>query len=762
MASRHTRFVTLLASTSAMITLPAPARAQQGATPPPPAQEQQSPSQQTRANPATGEAAPPGDANDIIVTATKRDERLQDVPAAITAFTPQAIERSNITRPIDFINATPNLSAVEANNPGDLRITIRGDAQALNTDPPVAVVIDGVVLTGATGLNKDLLDVQQIEVLKGPQGYLYGRNAISGAINITTRAPGDRFDARFKAGYGNGETAFGAFAVSTPLTETLGISVAGSLRDSRGFYRNRTLGGYVDPYNEKSGRVRLDWQAAPELRVQLIAFTSRIRASATNYLSQSFFPGLQTSSPIVDADYADAPFVSNIRSFSRKYDDLVSLRLDYHGDWGQITSVSSYEHQNTIFASDGYPYTPGTGEGTQYNQRAHTAYTSELRFTSPSDRPFRYIFGGYYARIRQTPFLLAAVGVDDLGSVRRTPPPILTGGNQTSGFSVDNVRSNAWALFANVDWDIADTLTLTLAGRYDHERKRAIDVAFGTSSVTGLPFSATAGARRANTFEKFQPKASLNWKPSDNATLYATYAVGFKAGGFNAAQAFTVTNGAAPNQYAAEEAENYEVGAKTQWLDGALTLNGSLFRTYKKNSQLFQFIPQGFLNAVTVIDRIRVTGGELEAVVRPVDAFTVRAGIGYADAKITRDLAQPQARGNKAPYVPDWKTSLDATWETRLTDSMSLVLNGRWDHTGRIYFDALNSPEARRSPLDLFSARIALERDNWTFAIWGKNLSDKRYNADVIVIFTGDPLPFTQAVFKAPPRTYGAELSVRF
>ncbi len=710
--------------------------------------------------PATPAAGP---IEEIVVTALKRDQTLQEVPASVTVFTAQAIERQNVTRPIDFINATPNLSAVEANNAGDLRITIRGDAQALNTDAPVAVVIDGVVLTGATGLNKDLLDVRQIEVLKGPQGYLYGRNAISGAINIVTQAPSNEFQGRARFGYGNGETATAAATVSGPIVpDKLLVSVAGGYRDSEGFYRNITRGENVDPYNEKSGRIRLDFVPSEALRIQTSAFLSRIRGSATNYLSQSFFAPLQTSSPIVDADYADAPFVHNIGNFNRKEDDLISLRIDYTQDWGQISSISSYEHQNNIFASDGYPYSPGPGDGTQWNQREHTAYTTELRFTSPSENRLRYIFGAYYADISQTPFLLAAVGVDDAGFVRRETPPIRTGPNQTTGFSADNVDAEAWAVFANFDYDIADRLTLTLAGRYDQEDKQAQDVAYGTSSVTGAPFSTTAGVIRSATYDQFQPKVSLNWEASDTVALYATYAVGFKAGGFNAAQAFTVTGGQAPNQYPAEKATNYEVGAKTEWLDGRLVANAALFRTIKENSQLFRFIPQGFLNAVTVIDEIEVTGGELELVAAPTDGLTLTAGIGYTDAEIAEQRSAPQQEGNVAPYVPDWKTSLSATYEVPVRDDLSLVFNGRWDHTGRIYFDARNSPEAKREALDLFSARVGLESDRWTLSLWGKNLTDERYNSDVIVIFDGTPLPFTQAVFKAPPRTYGVELSVRF
>ena len=317
-------------------------------------------------------------------------------------------------------------------------------------------------------------------------------------------------------------------------------------------------------------------------------------------------------------------------------------------------------------------------------------------------------------------------------------------------------------MFGNVDWSISEQLVLTVAGRYDNEKKKAVDVAFGNSSVTGMPFSVTAGQVRRQKFDQFQPKVSLAYKPNRDVNIYATYAKGFKAGGFNAVQAFRITNGAAPNQYPAETADNYEVGAKTQWLDGALTVNGSLFRTYKKNSQLFQFIPAGFLNAVTVIDRIRVTGGELEVAIRPVREFTLRAGLGYVDAEITKYIADPRSIGNNAPYIPNLKTSLDATYELSVGDDRSLVFNGRWDHTGRIFFDAANSPVARRSPYDLFSARTTYETEHWSLSLWGKNLANKRYNSDVIVIFTGNPLPFTQAVFKAPPRTYGVDLSVKF
>jgi iron complex outermembrane receptor protein len=326
--------------------------------------------------------------------------------------------------------------------------------------------------------------------------------------------------------------------------------------------------------------------------------------------------------------------------------------------------------------------------------------------------------------------------------------------NQTTGFSADNVESEAYAFFGNLDWDLAPDWTLTLAARYDHEEKSAIDVA-------PPAFSATSGVVRSQTFSEWQPKIGLAWQASDTVNLYASFARGYKAGGFNAAQAFTITGGAAPNDYPAETADNYEAGFKSEWLGGALTLNGAYFHTIKQNSQLFRFIPTGFLNAVTVIDEIEADGVEIEANWRVGDGLTLRGGLGYVSAEITEYRGDPGSVGNDAPYVPDLRSSFGVNYVRPLADGLDVIFDASWDHIGEINFDARNSPQAVRDPLDLFSARVALETERWTLSIWGRNLSDERYNSDVIVVFD-DPALFTQAVFKAPPRTYGAELRVRF
>ena len=698
--------------------------------------------------------------DEIIVTGLKRDKAITETPLSVTAFTAETIEREGIDRPLDFIASTPNLTAVEANNAGDLRITIRGDAQPLNTDPPVALVIDGAVLTGATALNKDLLDVQQIEVYKGPLGYLYGRNAISGAIVLTTRQPTNEFEGRAALGYGNGDTAHASAAISGPIVEDkLLFSIAGAVRDSDGFYFNTTREENVDPYTEKSFRGRLDWFATEALKAQFSAFYSRINGGATNYFSQSEIIQTSPESAIVDVNFADYTYVFNVENFNLKEDQLYSLRLDWDLGVGTLTSITAYERQRNIFGSDGYPYTTGSGEGTQYNRRDNKSISQEIRFTSPDDRRFRYQLGGYFVDIDQTPYLLAAVGVDDAGFVRRADTPITSGLNQTTGFSADNVFATAWAVFASGEFDLTDRLELFAGFRYDSEEKEAVDIADG--------FSATAGAVRSNDYDQFQPAVGLNYQASDDLSVYARWGVGYKAGGFNAAQAFTITGGAAPNEYPKEKASNYEIGFKASAFDGGLTMNGAAFRTVKDNSQQFQFIPNGFLNAVTVIDEIRTWGFELEGAARAGEYFTLDYGVGYADAEVTELASNPDDEGNRAPYVPKWNASAGGTFVYPVNGAADFVANVNAQYWGQQFFDAANSLQADRDAFVLLNGRVALEMERWTLSLWAKNILDKRYNADAIVIFDEDAaaalmLSYTQAVHPGRPRTFGAEVSYSF
>ena len=694
---------------------------------------------------------------EAVVVRTKVKTR--DAPEAATDFSSRAITQRNITRPLDFIAQTPNMTAIEANNPGDLRITIRGDAQALNTDPPVAVVLDGVELTGATGLNNDLFDLQSISVVKGPQSFLYGRNAIAGAINITTQPPTNEFHGAAQVGFGNGDTERTSYMLSGPLIDDkLLFSAAFSYRNTDGFYTDTTTGKKVDPYQTVLGHGRLDWLVSPDLSIDFAALVSHTRAGATQYTSQSVLPGFQTAgerSSIVDANFAEPLFVSPVEDYSHVLDQLYSATVDYHRPWGDLHSVSAYEYEDTVFASANYPY-PADSLATQYNDRGNTSWSEDFRFTSPATNRLQYIVGADGALIRQNPFLLAATSLVSTGTVVPAPTPIDDPANPTASFSRDELYAKAAGAYVNLSYRLLPKLILTAAGRYDYETKSDTDVAPDE-------FSATSGERRNASYYAFQPKLNLAYHFTPDVMGYAMYAQGYKAGGFNPAQTAVATDGEAPNSYPEEKAYDIEGGVKSQLFDRRVTLDATAFYTIKDNAQVFQFIPTGALNAVTVLDRTDSEGFELQGGWRISQAFSLQAALGYTHSTIGSDHEDPIFVGNRAPYVPTLSASASASYVTPLGASVYMVSTLTYQHWGDEYFSPANTPWTERNGLDFLDARIAFDysKAGVELAFWAKNLADVRYNSDVIVILN-DASDRTQATYLAPPRTFGGDLTYRF
>lgn len=526
---------------------------------------------------------------EIVIKALKRDRSLQDVPAAVTVLSASAIEQQNITRPADFI-----------------------------------------------------------EVLKGPQGYLYGRNAIAGAIVITTYEPGNEFAGKASFGQGKGEESRARFSVGGPVVEDrLFIRASGAYIDREGFYRNVTRQDFEDPFNEKSGRLRLLYKPADALKIDLRAASSRVSGGATQFSPQTQIAALQTSPQAANIDVNDVhdiPFVRNVQGRNKQEKNSFSARIDWTSGAGALTGVTAYDDILDVFASDNFPYA-ATRDTTQFNVVSHQAWSQEIRFVSPVDQRLRYIVGAYYTAIDNAPNIHAAIGVDPGGFVLDAFTPIPAGQpNETVSFISDDVETEAWAVFAIVNWDLTDDLELTLAGRFDSEARQ-------TEDVSPPRFSPSSGERRAQTFEAFQPKINLTWQANSAWMVYGGYARGFQAGGFNGTQTFARSGGTAPNDFGASTADNFEIGFKSTVLGGDLILNGAAFHNSKENAQQFRFIPAGTLNAVTVIDEIVLIGFELEAAAKLADNLNLSAGLGYIDARAR--YAYPAGRLPQAPRIGD-------------------------------------------------------------------------------------------------------------
>lgn len=716
---------------------------------------------------SSGAAAQGAALEEVVVTATKRAESLQDVPAAITAFSASDIERSRITRPADFIEMTPGVVLSDSNHPGEALITIRGTAQTRNTETPVAVVVDGVLMTGRTQFNGELFDIEQIEILKGPQGYLYGRNAIGGAIVIQTRRPENEWRRSVTLGYGNYNHARARLSAGGALIDDeLWVQFSGSFRDRDGFYKNITRGDTMDPMNELVGRARVIWEPKnTNFTVDFRATATDLEAGATAFSPQSAFPAFQTSpqGAVTDINKVeDIPFVRNVASEARQEKASYALKLDYEAPFGTFTSVTTYDDTLDVFTTDDFPYYP-TQDTTQFNAVSHEAWSQEIRFTSPEDKRLRYMLGAYYVDIENAPNLHAAIGIDPGGFVLPAFRPRPPGdANATTSMQSDNVFTEAWAIFFSLNYDITDSLELTLAGRYDHEDKETID---------NSPLSPFFLQERQDSFDEFQPAVKLAWKPTDDLTVFGGYSRGFQAGGFNGAQTELISAGVAPNEFGAAVDDNFELGFKGRFLDRRLNVNAAVFYTDKENAQQFNFVPAGTLNAVLVIDEVEVLGFEMDAEAQITDNFQIGGGFAYIDAEVKKFADQPETVGNRAPFVPEFTAVINATHFWALPEifgqtGMTLVSNLQYEHRGTQFFEARNVPDWKREALNLLDARIALESDNgWTLSVWGKNLTNKIFAEDVVPIFAPGNvlgLPITAATFRSMPRTWGMELSYDF
>src|SRR5580698_8223623 len=314
--------------------------------------------QGTPAAPGSADAQDSTKLEEVIVTARKRSESFQDVPIAVDAFTAQQIQAAGIENPRDFIAMVPNMTLVETQNVGNAFITVRGISQARNSEPSVAVLVDGVLESNPYEFNQELVDVQHIEVLKGPQGALYGRDAIGGAIIINTAEPSDHFEGSARAGVGNGVSEKAQIAVSGPIDSagTLRYRASINYYNTDGYLQNEYLDRKADPYRDYSGRLRLVWKPADEFSADLRFMYDKTdttayyfvipRSNEANPFSDFSTPGNanDTTSPIQN---------NNLGTDVRDIFD-VALKLDYNLAYGTITSITDFNHTQEIDTGDAY------------------------------------------------------------------------------------------------------------------------------------------------------------------------------------------------------------------------------------------------------------------------------------------------------------------------------------------------------------------------------------------------------------------------
>jgi iron complex outermembrane receptor protein len=680
--------------------------------------------------PALAQTAPAEDdsANaEIIVTAQKRAQNVQDVPVAVSVISGAALEQQGGVNIENAQYLVPSLNFRKSGSALNQSLYLRGVGTttfSIGGEPSVGTVLDGVVLARSGEAFSDLVDIERIEVLRGPQGTLFGKNASAGVINIVSRRPSDAFGASVEGGYffGNGQEYRARGAVDAPLSEKIGARVTGFYAKWDGNIHNETLDRRVNGYERYGFRGIVEARPTEKVTLTLIGDWRKSNddccaevigspaRNADNSTFATFSSRAATALPAVLGDKTRR-VRQNLLTQALEKAWGVSFQADIESDAGPtLTSITAYRKYDSNEIRDGdflaTSYV-GIAQSHDFGPQTGDTFTQELRLTSPTGQFFEYVAGLYYynasqertftrANIACTASTLAVQGVltpcsTGAGASTVTSPL----GTANFGTTFKNM-----AAFGQTTLNFSDRIRGIVGLRYTHDKLDGFHIR--TNPVAGAananfdqgvyneyirqinlgstPAAAQAAAvllsngqpfRQKVTNDNLSGKAGLQFDVSDDVMAYATYSRGYKGPGLNIF--FNLqSNGTPP--LAPESADSYEGGLKTALFDGAMTLNFAGFYAKYHNFQannpdfvLGQRITR-FTNAGTVSTR----GFEADLLYRPSNDFTISGGVAYTDAKVDKFRLPPGApatdeipAGTVLPFSPKWKTSLGGTYTVR-------------------------------------------------------------------------------------------------
>lgn len=845
--------------------------------------------------PAAGSFTVAGSAHaqleEIVVTARARSESLQDVPATITAFSQDQIEKMGVQRAEDFVYMTPGVTLVNTVEVGDTSLSIRGISGARDGETNFALVVDGILYTNPSAFNREYPDLTQIEVLKGPQGALYGRSAAGGAVIMSTRRPSDEFEGEVKVSAAEYNTYTAMGTVAGPLGENLAGRLTVDHRTTDGFLTNDFFNDdVVNDFEETGISARLVFDPSETLSIDTKLRYSEVEAGAIAYNAAFEIPffvgaldglqgfGVDPTAASADVNDFDFIFSPNVDPDNTQETLEFSIKLEKELEIGTLSGWALYSDVKQAFVADGTsgafgfyndrphcqesavarsillgdatpmqqptfniagftpdgdpffpPYSPTTCDGYQWQERNQEDFSAQIQLTSSGDGPLRWQVGAYYLNIERT------VGVAQLEDDGRANLPESFVNELTDALVLDDFTTDVYAVFGSIDYDLSDRMELSLAVRYDRENREVknrvpspadgnlstnIDYCGnffeGGCTLNGEPLNGTpwnpafidlatgevsaSVADRDKTFDAVQPKISLTYDLSNDTTLFGSWGVGFKTGGFNnlgaseTIELFLVNPDglpvAPPEIYEKETSSAFEVGFNTTMLDGGLQLNGALFYTEVDDMQFFEFYvgPFGLLRVVEAIDEATIKGFELGASWQMTDSLRLNAGYSNIDGEIDEMAVRPFVSGNKIPNLAEYTANIALTWDHRLSNNLELLARLEYAYQGDIFYHVVQGSDLDQPRADDFEGlplevpavlfgglgtsfgntkvdgygitnlRLGIGGDNWQVTAFARNLLDEDYIAEVILA------PEFGGGFITPgnARTAGVELRFMF
>jgi iron complex outermembrane receptor protein len=712
------------------------------------------------AAPAMAQDAEATRVDEILVTAQKRSQRLIDVPSSIAAVSEETIRELSLQQLSEIANHVPNL-AIDASSSLNSAVYIRGvgaNSRNIGFDTRVGVYLDGVYLGQSPALNQELFDLERVEVLRGPQGALFGKNTVAGAINLISRQPDFTPETWLSARAGSYGDRQASARVNLPLSDTLAVKLSVNRAERDGFTDNIFDGSTTGSRDVLSWRAQARWDVSDRFSVLASVDSLRTRETAEygNAITNTFGTALAP-------EYA-RPRTVNLNTPTVDERDVLgtSVEAAYEFDSGvTLKSITSWRGTE-FFSTTDVDYSAldilSLDWADQYDQ-----YTQEFQVISPAGGRIEYVAGLYLYQQDSDADRRARVG--SLGPALGAAPGAMLP-------TIGSVRTRNVALYGNLDYELTERLTLGVGLRASWEEK---EVAYTIDSRAVPAFGLGTGAfADSRTDRDVSPTVTLSYAFAPRLTGFARYARGYKSGGYNLdfVSQNVLQNGL---EFDKEVATSYEAGIKGDLLDRTLTFSATAFQTEFDDFQVDQFQAMGNTVAIVIgnASKVRSRGIELEGAWQATDRLSFNLGLGVQEAIFTSfpggGAQGSDASGRQIPGASKLQGNLGVTYVQPVSASFELALHADYTHRGAYYSDIDNArsiviggvtvPFDRIEASDLVNARIALRQvtQGWEAALWSRNLFDE----DHVFIYGGDFFG-TRTRRYAPPRTWGIEVSARF
>ncbi len=703
---------------------------------------------------------------EVIVTARRQAENLQNTPVSVTALSADMLARADVVKVTDVARLAPNVNFTPGTGGGSGTVNafIRGAGEfdfIITTDPAVGTYLDGVYLARAFGANLELADVERVEVLRGPQGTLFGKNAIGGAISVVTRKPGNELGGMLRAEVGDYSYGDVDGYVSLPVSDTFSVGLSGLYRKADGWQKRP--GDDAGDIDVLAGRVTLRYNPSEDFESLLMVDATRKRQTGYPNVMNTYTPIPGVTPFPLDVFSPNCCFPNKDIDKSQAggrlpNDNLDDFGINWTNEWRlgalDLKSITAYRDMDALFGRDG-DNSQDELNGDIHDE-SHDQFSQEFQFSGRafSDR-LDWLAGLYYFEedSRDNTDLLIVPGVTFAS-------PNYDNEQQTTNYSIYLHGTwhftDQWGLIAGLRWTDEEKKFDQTITNIDLGLPWFIPGAPGIGPGMATPEKACSDTAPTLTrfsckedWQEFSPKVGLQYQPSDNLMLYGHWSSGFRSGGFNGRPFASVNDIRA---YDPETLDSYELGFKSEWWQRRLRVNGSFYYNDYKDVQVL--VIQAGAVAIENASKATIQGFELEAAMLPVDGLELNVGVGLIDddsdgwVDVTGDHTNTELQ-----YTPEWSFNAAASYEFDIGNMGALRLGADMKFTDDYYLDAVNTEALHQDSYTVYNAGVSWLSPERSFEVKlrGENLGDERAKIGGFdgVAFFG----YTEASYN-PPRMW--------